>query len=112
MKGNEVEAAAGGMLGGLLLLWFLVLGCLTHRGPIAVGVHARLSLVEVRPSWWGRIQLREKSKAGNFMVQSQHVHVGMPSDFVVMGSSLLDYWPVFLSVEKNKIYSLELLFSI
>jgi hypothetical protein len=72
MEEHEVEAAAGGMLEWLLLGWFLELGCLAvDAAPIAVVICARFSLVEVMPSWWGRIELRKKSKERNLMMGKQ-----------------------------------------
>ena len=95
MEENEVEAAAGGMLEGLLLGWFLELGHLAaDAAPIAVGVGACFLLAEVTQCWSGRRELRKRSKSRNLMLERQGFDAVASSDFVGVGSSRLDYLPV------------------
>ena len=65
----EVEAADGGMLGGLVLKWFAVLGRVLgpDMAPTA-GVGDRLSLTVVTASCRGIIVPTKKSSAGTLMV--------------------------------------------
>ena len=65
----EVEAADGGMLGGLLLRWFAELRRVL--GPdmvLAVGVGERLLLRVKTVTCWGTMAETKKSSPGNLMV--------------------------------------------